>query len=149
MKYCLAFVLFSVSLAVAVTGTISGTVVDERGVPERDLVLEYQQLYAGPSTVACCAQTKTDENGHFSFKIFVKREEDGTLFGGQWAVYPCLQSWMLTVTLVTISTGLYATTHLLISRFTGRTILAIGQSMSRPRHLMLSSKSNSAPKPGG
>lgn len=39
--------------------------------------------------VACCAQTKTDENGHFSFKIFVKREEDGTLFGGQWAVYPC------------------------------------------------------------
>lgn len=89
MKFCLAFVAFSAWLAVAATGTISGTVADDHGVPEKNLVLEYEQLYDGPTMAACCPHTKTDENGHFSFKIEILREPDGTLFGGRWAVYPC------------------------------------------------------------
>ncbi|MFZ3276099.1 MAG: hypothetical protein WA182_04280 [Candidatus Sulfotelmatobacter sp.] len=86
MKYCLAFVLLLASLAAAATGTISGTVVDVRGVPEKHLVLSYVEI--GVPLMGAIPQTETDQNGHFSIKIVVKHEEDGTISGGRWAVYP-------------------------------------------------------------
>jgi hypothetical protein len=86
-KYLLGFVLFSAAIAAAATGKISGTVVDERGVPEKRLALEYQDIGGGP-LLSAVPMTITDENGHFSFKINVTRSEDGALSGGHWEVRP-------------------------------------------------------------
>lgn len=87
LKYSLGFVLLSTAFAAAAAGTISGTVLDEHGVPEKHLTLEYLDIDGGPF-LGVIPQTETDENGHFSFKINVTRNEDGTLSGGRWEVRP-------------------------------------------------------------
>jgi hypothetical protein len=72
--------------AAGVKGTISGTVVDEHGIPVKHLVLDYQDIdmqLAGPMS-----QTQADENGHFAITISVSRDEDGTVSGGRWSVSP-------------------------------------------------------------
>jgi hypothetical protein len=90
MKYCLAFVLLSAALApaVQVKGKITGTVVDEQGTPVKHIILEYEQLDGMWMLLGQVPMTETDENGHFSIDISVRRLEDGTLDGGRWEVRP-------------------------------------------------------------
>lgn len=86
MRYSIAFILLSVSLASATSGTISGTVVNDRGAAVPHLVLNYEPLDV--SSKGGIPQTETDENGHFSFRVTVLRRQDGTIDGGKWAIYP-------------------------------------------------------------
>jgi hypothetical protein len=85
----LAALAFSVSVALAaVDGTISGRVVDERGVPVKHIVLEYKELHGIPSS-GTTPQIKTDENGHFSIHVTVGYEgANGQIYGLHWAVFP-------------------------------------------------------------
>jgi hypothetical protein len=86
MKYSLAFILLSASLAVAGTGKLTGTVVDDHGLPEKHLVLEAWPL--DMPSMGTALQAETDENGHFSITIIVGRDEGGKAYGLRWAVYP-------------------------------------------------------------
>jgi hypothetical protein len=71
-----------------VKGRITGTVVDDQGTPVRHMVLEYEQLDGRWMRSGQKPMTQTDGDGHFSIDIFVNRQDDGTLDGGRWAVYP-------------------------------------------------------------
>jgi len=86
VRYSSAFVLMSITFARAATGRISGTVLDDHGVPVAHLLLNYEEL-DDPSRGGI-PQTETDRDGHFSIQVTVARREDGTVGGGKWAMYP-------------------------------------------------------------
>lgn len=85
-KYSLLLALFSATAALAATGTISGTVVDDHDLPAKHLTLSYERL--DMASAGAVPQTETDDNGHFSFRIVVTREDNGMIRGARWGVYP-------------------------------------------------------------
>jgi hypothetical protein len=73
-------------LAFAGTAKISGTVVDQNGVPVPHMTVEVSPI--GMAWSGGTPQATADENGHFEVTVVNGRETDGTLYGQRWAVYP-------------------------------------------------------------
>ena len=88
MKKCWAAVVLvlAASAAVAGTGKISGTVVDDNGMPVKHMTVEAIPL--DMATSGGTDQALTDENGHFVITVVVGRLGDGRPYGHRWAVYP-------------------------------------------------------------
>jgi hypothetical protein len=87
MRNRLAVILvLTSSIAVAGTAKISGTVVDEHGVPVKHMTVEAWPLDMGHS--GGTDQALTDENGHFVLTVIFGRLPDGRAYGMRWAVYP-------------------------------------------------------------
>jgi len=86
MNRCAAVVVaFAASFAIAGTGRISGTVVDEHGVPVKQIVVGAIPFDMGISGGGF--STGTDEHGHFTLNVPVGREPDGHSYGLRWDVY--------------------------------------------------------------
>jgi len=81
-----AFLVFVASFAAAGTAKISGTVVDQKGVPVPHIVVEATPLDMGTS--GGLPQSRTDDDGHFVLVVVTGRTPDGHLYGQRWAVYP-------------------------------------------------------------
>src|SRR5580692_75234 len=87
MRYGLAVILvLTASIAVAGTAKISGTVVDEHGVPVKRMTVEAWPLDMGHS--GGTDQALTDENGHFVVTVISGHLPDGRAYGMRWTVYP-------------------------------------------------------------
>jgi hypothetical protein len=88
MRHCMWFILLLVApLAFAGTAKISGTVVDQNGMPVAHVTIE--AFPVGMAWSGGIPQATTDENGHFVVPTLVNgREPDGRLYGNRWAVYP-------------------------------------------------------------
>jgi hypothetical protein len=87
MKYCLAVILvLTASIALAGTAKITGTVVDEHGIPVKHMTVEAWPLDMGHS--GGIDQALTDENGHFALTVVSGSLPDGHVYGMRWAVYP-------------------------------------------------------------
>jgi hypothetical protein len=87
MRYRLAVILvLTASIAVAGTAKISGTVVDEHGVPVKHMTVEAWPLDVGSS--GGVDQAMTDENGHFVLTVVSGRHPDGRSYGMRYEVYP-------------------------------------------------------------
>jgi hypothetical protein len=87
MKYWPALILFlTTSVAIAGTAKITGTVVDEHGVPVKHMTVEAWPLDMGHS--GGTDQALTDENGRFVLTVVSGSLPDGHSYGMRWAVYP-------------------------------------------------------------
>jgi hypothetical protein len=89
MRCYLAFIMSAVSLAGAGTGKLTGTVVDDHGIPEKHLAIEACPLDTGVQ--GACPQAETDGDGHFAMSLVVGRNDDGTTYGLRWAVHPLFE----------------------------------------------------------
>jgi hypothetical protein len=87
MKKCWAAVVLVLAAEVAVAGTgkISGSVVDQSGMPVKQMTVEAWPL--GEGVMGGVPQALTDENGHFVISVWVGRFKDGTPYGLRWSVY--------------------------------------------------------------
>jgi hypothetical protein len=88
MGKCWAAVVLVLAAEVAVAGTgkISGTIVDQYGMPVKHMTVEVFPL--DMATMGQPSQALTDENGHFVISVIVGRSGDGRTYGLRWAVYP-------------------------------------------------------------
>ena len=68
---------YAASLSAAGTGRISGTVVDEHGVPAANFVVQVYPI--GVTIIGTIPRTKTDEHGHFAITVSAS---------DRWLVYP-------------------------------------------------------------
>jgi len=85
MKYALVLLLLTTSLAFAGTATITGTVVDEYGVPVPNFKVEAFPLDTG--LMVGIPQALTNRSGQFEFTVAVG-QQDERLYGMRWAVSP-------------------------------------------------------------
>jgi hypothetical protein len=81
-----AILVLTASIAVAGTAKISGTVVDDHGIPVKHMTVEAWPLDMGHS--GGTDQALTDENGHFVLTVVSGKDTDGRSYGMRWAVYP-------------------------------------------------------------
>jgi hypothetical protein len=87
MKYWpIAILVLSATSAVAGTAKMSGTVVDEHGIPVKHMTVEAWPLDMGHS--GGIDQALTDENGYFVLTVVSGVLPDGHVYGMRWAVYP-------------------------------------------------------------
>ncbi|MBZ5571855.1 MAG: carboxypeptidase-like regulatory domain-containing protein [Acidobacteriia bacterium] len=74
------------SFSFAGTTKISGTVVDNNGVPVPHFTIEILPLDMASS--GGTPRTKTDEAGRFSITVPNGRNDEGSLYGQRWLLYP-------------------------------------------------------------
>jgi hypothetical protein len=85
MKYSPMLFLLITSLAFAGTATITGTVVDEYGVPVPNFKVEASPLDMG--VMGTIPKAATNGSGQFELTV-PAGQQDGRPYGMRWAVYP-------------------------------------------------------------